>query len=146
VPQRPRLFAGTFADNVRLGAPHASDDRVRRALEDAGLGDLVRAMPRGIETAVGEGGRRLSLGEARRVAIARAFARDAAVVVLDEPTANLDPASAAAVTHAVRRLCAGRTTLLITHDPLVAAGAQRTVTLVDGRLRDQTPPAEAMAA
>ncbi len=95
VPQHPTLFRGTVADNIRLGDPSADDDRVRRAAELAGAHELVSRLPQGYETVVGDGGRSLSAGQRRRLALARAFLRDAPLVVLDEPTADLDPASAA---------------------------------------------------
>ena len=83
---------------------------------------------------VGEGGRPLSAGELQRIALARAFLRDAALVILDEPTANLDPASAELVSAAIERLRAGRTVLLIVHRPELAARADRIVHLHDGRI------------
>ena len=91
VPQRPTLLRGSLADNVRLGDPGADDARVRAAVELAGAGDFVRGLRDGLATVVGDGGRPLSAGERGRVALARAFLRDAPLVILDEPTANLDP-------------------------------------------------------
>jgi ATP-binding cassette subfamily C protein CydCD len=134
IPQRPVVVAGTIADNVRLAAPDASAAAVTRALGSAGLGPLLAGLPAGIDTAVGDGGRPLSAGEAQRLALARAFARDADLVILDEPTAHLDAAAAAAVTDAVAALCATRTALVITHDPALAARADRVVELRAGRL------------
>ena len=115
VPQHPTLFRGTVADNIRLGDPSADDDRVRRAAELAGAHELVSRLPRGYETVVGEGGRSLSAGQRRRLALARAFLRDAPLVVLDEPTADLDPESAAGIAEAIERLRAGRTVVLVAH-------------------------------
>jgi ATP-binding cassette, subfamily C, bacterial CydD len=134
VPQRPTLFRGTVADNIRLGDPGASTERVRAAAELAAADAFVRDLPDGFETVVGEGGRRLSAGEQQRIALARAFLRDAALVILDEPTANLDPASAVLVGEAVERLRHGRTVLLIAHDPDLAARADRAVRLEAGRI------------
>jgi thiol reductant ABC exporter CydD subunit len=133
LPQRPTLFRGTVADNIRLGDAHAIDDGVRAAARLAGADDFVRRLPTGYDTIVGDGGRTLSAGEVQRVALARAFLRDAPFVILDEPTANLDPASAAVVVDAVERLGAGRTVLLITHRPEAARRADRIVRLVEGR-------------
>ena len=133
LPQQPMLFRGSVAENVRLGDAHASDDAVRAAARLAGADDFVRRLPAGYETIVGDGGRALSAGEVQRVALARAFLRDAPFVILDEPTANLDPASAALVIDAVERLGAGRTVLLITHRPQAARHADRIVRLVAGR-------------
>jgi thiol reductant ABC exporter CydD subunit len=134
VPQRPTLFRGTVADNIRLGEPGADEDRVRRAAELAGAHDFVSALPRGYETLVGEAGRQLSTGERRRIALARAFLRDAPLVLLDEPTADLDPARVALVSAAIERLRPGRTVLLVAHRPEVAAQADRIVRLEGGRI------------
>ena len=128
VPQRPTLVRGTVADNIRLGA-EASEDRVREAARLAGADAFVRALPGGYATRVGAGGRPLAAGERRRIALARAFLRDAPLVVLDEPTADLDPRSAEIVAAAVDRLCADRTVLLITHRPELVARADRVVEL-----------------
>ncbi len=132
VPQRPVLLRGTIEDNVRMGDAVATPGAVRRALAQAGvLGDVER-LPGGLATVVGEGGRALSAGQAQRVALARAFLRPAPLVVLDEPTASLDPATAAAVGEAIVRLAAGRTLLLVTHSEALADRAGRIVRMEDG--------------
>jgi thiol reductant ABC exporter CydD subunit len=141
VPQHPTIFRGTVADNIRLGDASADDARVRTAAELAGAAAVIGMLPDGYETVVGEGGRVLSAGEVQRIALARAFLRDAALVILDEPTANLDPASAGLVRDAVERLRAGRTVLLIAHRPELAALADRVVHLREGRIVE--PAAEA---
>ena len=147
VPQRPTLFAGSVADNIRLGAPDAGAESVRAAARAADAIDFIAALPRGMQTAVGEGGLPLSAGQAQRIALARAFVRDAPLLVLDEPTAHLDGVTAAAVAEAVRRLAAGRTTVLIAHDPVLAGRADRVVTLKAGRVRcDPATAGEASAA
>ena len=117
VPQHASLVRGTVAENIRLGDPSAPDGRVREAAELAGADSFIRALPEGYETVVGDGGRPLSAGERRRLALARAFLRDAPFVILDEPTADLDPANAEAVADAVERLSAGRTVLVLAHRP-----------------------------
>jgi thiol reductant ABC exporter CydD subunit len=127
VPQRPYLFAGTVAANIRLGRTDATDEEVRRAARDAGALEFVEALPRGFATPLGERGTGLSAGQRQRVALARAFLRDAPLVLLDEPTSNLDAESEAAVAEAVRRLAAGRTVILVAHRPALAALAGRTV-------------------
>ena len=127
VPQRPTLFRGTVADNIRLGAPTAAIDDVRVAATLARADGFVRALPDGYETVVGEGGRALSAGERRRVALARAFLRDAPLVLLDEPTADLDPESASIVANAVDVLREGRTVVLVAHRPELADRADRIV-------------------
>jgi thiol reductant ABC exporter CydD subunit len=134
VPQRPTLFRGTVAENIRLGDDHAADDEVRTAAALAGADAFVRELPEGYETIVGDGGRPLSAGQLQRVALARAFLRDAPLVILDEPTANLDPESAELVGAAVERLRQGRTLLLIAHRPELARRADRIVTLASGRI------------
>jgi thiol reductant ABC exporter CydD subunit len=134
VPQRPTLFHGTVADNIRLGDPGADDDAVRLAAELAGAHEFVSALPQGYDALVGEGERQLSTGERRRIALARAFLRDAPLVLLDEPTADLDPARVALVSAAIERLRAGRTVLLVAHRPEVASRADRVVRLASGRV------------
>jgi ABC-type multidrug transport system fused ATPase/permease subunit len=126
------MFRGSVAENIRLGDPTASDERVRDAATLADADAFVRALPDGYATAIGDGQRSLSPGERRRIGLARAFLRDAALVILDEPTADLDPESVAAVSRAVRRLQRGRTMLLIAHRPELVDHADRVVRLVDG--------------
>jgi ATP-binding cassette, subfamily C, bacterial CydD len=132
VPQRPTLFRGTVADNIRLGDPDAQERRVREAAALAGADVFIRSLPAGYATAVGEGGTPLSAGQLQRIAIARAFLRNAPFVILDEPTANLDRASAEVVAEAVARLGTGRTVLLAVHDAALAARADRIVRLEAG--------------
>ncbi|MFD9334612.1 thiol reductant ABC exporter subunit CydD [Streptomyces sp. NPDC060028] len=127
VPQRPHLFAGTIAENVRLARPDASTDAVDAALRDAGAREFVDALPRGADTLLGEGGAGLSAGQRQRLALARAFLADRPVLLLDEPTAALDGETEAAVVEAVRRLAVGRTVLLVVHRPALLAVADRVV-------------------
>jgi ABC-type multidrug transport system fused ATPase/permease subunit len=131
VPQHPALVRASVADNIRFGRP-ASDRAVRAAAALAGADAFAAALPGGYGTLVGDGGRPLSPGERRRIGLARAFLGDPALVVLDEPTADLDPASVEHVRRAVQRLGAGRTVLLIAHRPEVVAHADRIVRLEDG--------------
>ncbi|GGZ20906.1 thiol reductant ABC exporter subunit CydD [Streptomyces avidinii] len=132
VPQRPHLFAGTIAENVRLARPGACDDDVAAALKDAGAWDFVSALPRGAQTPLGEGGVGLSAGQRQRLALARAFLADRPVLLLDEPTAALDGETEAGIVDAVRRLSAGRTVLLVVHRPALLAVADRVVTMAAG--------------
>ncbi|GLF96803.1 thiol reductant ABC exporter subunit CydD [Streptomyces yaizuensis] len=129
VPQRPYLFAGTVADNVRLARPDADDDAVRAALRDAGAQEFVAALPQGVETPLGEDGAGLSAGQRQRLALARAFLADRPILLLDEPTAALDGETEAGLVETVRRLSAGRTVLLVVHRPALLAVADRVVTL-----------------
>ncbi|HEV3047279.1 MAG TPA: thiol reductant ABC exporter subunit CydD [Solirubrobacteraceae bacterium] len=119
VPQRPTLFSGTIAENIALCRPDASAAEIRAAAVAAGAGDFVAALPQGLRTPVGDGARRLSAGQAQRVALARAFLADRPLLLLDEPTAHLDEASARTISETVARLAHGRTALLIAHDPLL---------------------------
>jgi ABC-type multidrug transport system fused ATPase/permease subunit len=127
MPQRPYLFAGTVADNIRLGRPDASDEEVRRAARSAFAEEFVDALPLGFATPLGERGIGLSAGQRQRIALARVFLRDAPLVLLDEPTSGLDTESEAAVIEAVRHLASGRTVVLVAHRPALAAFADRVV-------------------
>jgi thiol reductant ABC exporter CydD subunit len=129
VPQRSHLFAGTIADNVRLGRPDAGLAEVDNALAAAGLGGAVAALPEGVHTLLGERGTGLSAGERQRVALARAFLRDPQLLLLDEPTANLDGETEASVLDAVVRLSRGRTVVMVAHRPALLALADRVVDL-----------------
>jgi ATP-binding cassette, subfamily C, bacterial CydD len=132
VPQHPTLFRATVAENIRLGDPEASERMVLEAAALAGADEFIRALPDGYATLVGDGARSLSPGERRRIGLARAFVRDAPLVVLDEPTADLDPHSVLVVANAVRRLRTGRTMLVIAHRPELVQTADRVVRLIDG--------------
>jgi thiol reductant ABC exporter CydD subunit len=128
VPQRPYLFSATVADNVRLGAPGATDAAVWAALRQAEAATFV-ALPAGLATRLGEHGTGLSAGQRQRIALARAFLRDAPLLLLDEPTAGLDAESEAAVLAAIERLSAGRTVLLVAHRGASVRSAERVVVL-----------------
>ncbi len=146
LPQRPHLFHGTVLDNLKLARPGASDSEVERALGLAHADLFVRALPGGLHAQVGERGARLSGGQAQRLALARAFLKDAPFLVLDEPTSHLDPENDALVSDAVRRLAAGRTVLLVAHRLTAVSGADRVVVLSGGRVAEQGAPAALAAA
>lgn len=129
VEQRPYLFEGSIADNLLLADPHADLTRLWQALELAGLADEVRAMPHGLEQQVGEHGMLLSGGQAQRLAIARAALRDAPVLVLDEPTSQVDLQAEASILAALERLAHGRAVLMIAHRPEAILSADRVVEL-----------------
>jgi ATP-binding cassette subfamily C protein CydD len=141
VPQRAHLFASSLADNIRLGAPDATDEQMRIALKAAVLDEVVDALPDGLDTVLGERGHGLSSGQRQRLALARAFLRDAPILLLDEPTARLDAASESAVLAATRRLVAGRTALLVAHRPALLAEADRVIRVEGGRVTADSPVA-----
>jgi len=139
VPQRPHLFAGTVADNVRLGAPDASEAEVRAAVRAAQAEEFLDRLPEGHRTRLGEGGTELSAGQRQRVALARAFcAAPAGLVLLDEPTARLDAGTERAVVAAARALTAGRTAVIVAHRPAMIALADRVIRLHEGRVVSDT--------
>ena len=142
VEQDPFIFHASIAENVRYAKPDATDPEVAGALAAAALDGLLASLPEGAETVVGERGRQLSAGERQRVAVARAFLADPAVLVFDEATGALDPASEAQVLEGYAALMHGRTTVLITHRPELARRAERAVVLRDGRVVQDGRPAD----
>lgn len=134
VPQRPRLFQGTLIDNIRLGRPDADLESVERAVRLACADEFIERLPAGLATRVGEDGAGLSGGQIQRIALARAFLKDAPLVVLDEATANLDSVSEALVQEAIDALARQRTLLVIAHRLLTVRRADRILVLDDGRL------------
>nr|WP_318657864.1 ATP-binding cassette domain-containing protein [Streptomyces aureocirculatus] len=146
VPQRPHLFAASVADNIRLGRPDASDAEVREAARAAAADRFVAELPDAYDTVLGEHGAGLSAGQRQRIALARAFLKDAPVLLLDEPTAHLDPESEAAVTRATVDLMHGRTAVVVAHRTTLLPHAHRVVTVHAGALHHPEPtPAEALA-
>ncbi|MGW3342319.1 thiol reductant ABC exporter subunit CydD [Nonomuraea rubra] len=141
VAQRPHLFATSVADNIRLGAPSASADDVRAAAA-AAHADFVASLPQGFDTALGERGANLSAGQRQRIALARAFCRpDASVLLLDEPTARLDGRSEAAVVSGTANLSQGRTAVIVAHRPAMIDLADRVIRIHDGRIISDTSAA-----
>jgi thiol reductant ABC exporter CydD subunit len=133
LPQRPAVLRGTVAENIRLADPTASLERVRAAAELAGADGFVDTLPQGYETVVGDGGRPLSAGQARRLALARVFLRNAPLAILDEPTAHLDSESADHVAAAIDGYRGRCTMLVISHRSELAAHCDRIVRIEDGR-------------
>ena len=134
LPQEGHLFTGTIADNVRLAHPDATDDDVRRALRTIGALDRFESLPRGLETNVQTRGLRLSAGERQLVGIARIALADPAVIVLDEATSSLDPATEVAVETALSAVAEGRTVITIAHRLSTAQRADRVAVMEHGRL------------
>ncbi len=144
VDQDPFVFNTTIEANIRFARPDAVPADVLEAVRASGLGELVARVPEGLNTIVGERGRALSAGERQRLAIARAFLADPAVLVLDEATGALDPATEAQVVSGYEAVMRGRTTIVITHRLTLAQRADRVIRLADGRIADEGTPAELM--
>ncbi|NOZ78572.1 MAG: thiol reductant ABC exporter subunit CydD [Acidobacteria bacterium] len=134
VPQRPFVFAGSIADNIRLARPDAADVAVERAVHLAGLDPVIARLPGGLATPLGEGGAGLSGGELQRLALARAFLADAPLLVLDEPAAHLDPRLEAELGVTMTRLLEGRTALVIAHRLQTLRAADRIAVVEAGRI------------
>jgi ATP-binding cassette subfamily B protein len=134
VPQDPVIFAASAAENIRFGAPDATDLQVEAAARAAAAHDFLTALPQGYDTYVGERGVMLSGGQKQRIAIARAILRDAPILLLDEATSALDAESERAVQDAVERLAEGRTTIIVAHRLATVKQADRIVVLQDGRI------------
>ena len=135
VPQQPRLFAGSVADNIALGQPGASRAAIEHAAGLAGAAAFIEAFPRGYDTPLGERAAELSAGQRQQLALARAFLREAPLLLLDEPTAHLAPAAAAAIDGVIRGPMAGRTIIVATHRLPGDTGATQVITL-GGRLAE----------
>ncbi len=137
VPQRPHLICGTVAENIRLGSPGADMARVVEAARRARADEFIQNLPLGYETSIGEGGQTLSGGQRQLIAIARAFLRDAPLLILDEATANLDPDTREQVQKAISALFRGRSTLMIAHRVSTLGLADRIVVLHHGRITEE---------
>jgi ABC-type multidrug transport system fused ATPase/permease subunit len=132
--QETLVFDASIGDNIAYGRPSARPREVAAAAEAAALTPFLESLPDGLGTVVGQKGRRLSGGQRQRIAIARAFLRDAPVLLLDEPTTGLDPESAAQVTDPLHRLADGRTTIVISHDLALARHATQILVVDNGRI------------
>ena len=142
VPQQPFFFSATIRENLLLGRPDADEYAIQQALTAAALTDVIKALPEGLATRLGDRGAGLSGGELRRLALARVFLRDASLVVLDEPTAGLDADNEQLVLNAVERLAVGRTMLIISHREATISRCQQVVVLAAGRLEQVTTSQE----
>ena len=137
VPQNPRLFAGSIADNLTLGLESVGESAMREALDQACALDFVEALPQGLRTRVGEGGRALSGGQCQRLALARAFLRDARLLLLDEPTAHLDHDSERGIAEALARFANGRSLIQVAHRLASIRRADRILVMENGRIVEQ---------
>ncbi len=143
--QSPYLFNATVADNLRLARPDASDADLIAAATAAGAHGFITELPDGYQTLCGERGLRLSGGQAQRIALARAFLRDAPLLILDEPTSQLDPDGEAEIIASLDRLVQGRTVLLITHRLTAAVAADRILLIDHGAIVEQGTHADLIA-
>jgi ATP-binding cassette, subfamily C, bacterial CydC len=134
IPQQPYLFNASIGDNLRLAKPRASQAEIIRAAQQAQLHDFIAGLPRGYETGVGALGMQLSGGERQRLAIARALLQDAPILLLDEPTANLDGDTERAVLETIFQLAERRSLLLITHRPAGLTEMDEVLRLDGGRV------------
>jgi ATP-binding cassette, subfamily B, bacterial len=146
VPQDGFLFDATVRENVRAGREGATDRDVDTAFEELGLGGWVSGLPKGLDTPVGERGEALSVGERQLVALARAQIADPGLLILDEATSAVDPATERRISEALRRLSEGRTTITVAHRLSTAEGADRVFVFDAGRLVETGTHEELVAA
>jgi ATP-binding cassette subfamily B protein len=145
VLQEPLLFSGTIADNIRYGRLEASMDEVVEAARSASAHEFIERLPEGYETELGERGARLSGGERQRICVARAFIKDAPILILDEPTSSIDSKTEAVILDSLERLMAGRTSFMIAHRLSTIRHADRIVVLDRGRVVEQGTHEELLA-
>jgi ATP-binding cassette subfamily B protein len=145
VHQEPMLFSGTIAHNIRYGRFEAEMNEVVEAAKSANAHSFIEELPEGYETTLGEGGPQISGGERQRIAIARAFLKDAPILLLDEPTASVDLRTESGILDALDRLVEGRTTFVIAHRLSTLRNVDSVLVLDRGRIVESGPPAELMA-
>ena len=146
VPQDPVLFYGSLRQNIAMGAPHAYDASVAAAAEQAGLTEFVGAHPQGFDMLIGERGESLSGGQRKAVAIARALLNAPPILLLDEPTSNMDHSSEARIRETLRAIAPGRTVLLVTHHNALLDLVDRLIVVDQGRIVADGPREEVVAA
>jgi ABC-type multidrug transport system fused ATPase/permease subunit len=134
VLQEPLLFTGSIADNIAYGRPGAPREEVEEAARAANAHDFITRLPKGYDTPLGERGAKISGGERQRIAVARAFLRDAPILVLDEPTSSIDSRTESVILDALERLMEGRTTIMIAHRLSTVRGVDQILVLEHGRI------------
>ncbi len=139
VLQEPVLFATTIAENIAYARPEAGEQAIVEAAQAANAHDFIAALPDGYDTLVGDRGMRLSGGERQRISLARAFLKDAPILVLDEPTSSVDVKTEAAIMEAMERLMHGRTTIMIAHRLTTLANCNMHLEIYEGRVSNVTP-------
>lgn len=145
VSQRSYIFNETIRDNILFGRPGATEAEMEAAARAAGLGDWIASLPEGYESPAGERGGKLSGGQRQRIAIARAILKDAPIVLLDEPTSSLDVETEKGVMQALRRLCAGKTTLTIAHRLSTVVESDEILVMLNGTIAERGTHKELMA-
>ena len=145
VLQDTLLFSTTIRENIAYGRPDATEAEIIEAAQRAQADEFIRRMPQGYESTVGERGGHLSVGQRQRIGIARAFLKDAPILLLDEPTSALDPSTEAAIMNTIRELMRGRTTLIVTHRLATVHGVDRIVVLEQGEMVEQGTGEELIA-
>jgi ATP-binding cassette subfamily B protein len=145
VLQDTLLFSTTVRENIAYGRPDATDEEIREAAQRAQADDFISRMPAGYDSPVGERGGHLSVGQRQRIGIARAFLKDAPILLLDEPTSALDPTTEAAIMETIKELMHGRTTLVVTHRLATIHGLDRIVVLEHGQVAEQGTGPELLA-
>jgi ATP-binding cassette, subfamily B, bacterial len=142
VLQEPVLFSSTIRENIAYGCPEATNERIEAAARDAGAHEFIQALSQSYETQIGERGVTLSGGQRQRLSIARAFLKDAPILILDEPTSALDSVTEQQVLEALKRLMKGRTTLIIAHRLSTVRHADQIVVVQDGKVSEKGPHSE----
>jgi ABC-type multidrug transport system fused ATPase/permease subunit len=145
VSQDPILFAASIRENISYGHPKATEEQIMEAARNAGAHDFIQSMPDGYETRIAERGANLSTGQRQRLAIARAFLKDAPILILDEPTSALDARTEGALMQALEGLMKGRTTLIIAHRLSTVRRADRIVVMQDGLIKESGSHDELLA-
>ncbi|MEO6970579.1 MAG: ATP-binding cassette domain-containing protein, partial [Chthoniobacterales bacterium] len=145
VLQDTLLFSTTIRENSAYGRPDATDAEIRDAARRAQADDFISRLPNGYESAVGERGGHLSVGQRQRIGIARAFLKNAPILLLDEPTSALDPTTEAAIMETIKELMHGRTTLIVTHRLATIHNVDQIVVLEHGRIVESGRGAELIA-